>query len=357
MNDERLSRRVLAGTLGLDRKRVHGVLQPAIAGYPLSRRVLAGMLGVRLTVPVESEAPQTTKTPSTNGWPTKGIGGRTTDTVSSSVSRTHDGADKSKIAVAALTMRADSIRVGMSFTFDAGRRAIGRSHRRALGYDKRIRWHLDYALDAYLARNLALAKDLAGALQADAAVNLNRTLFAMKRSLRNFESVRGLDPDIDPLLEGTNTFELVQQRAAVRNNDLYAARRSTSDLSPDLRRDLMTDFVSTRDTAVRLAAGLEDVLDSKPDRFRASLRIVNNLVSDLAGELNRQLKNWLDAIPLDVSGADLSRLDLSDFQALAGTVWSEETVWPPALAVYVRVHSEPIGDGVYRIQKVDVPSR
>jgi len=282
--------------------------------------------------------------------------GKTTRTATARAPRAQDDADTSKIAVAALTMRADSIRVAMSFTFDSGRRAISRSHRRALGYDKRIRWHLDYALDTYLARNLALAKDLAGALRADEAVNLNRTLMTMKRSLRNFESVRGLDPGIDPLLEGTNTFELVQQRAAVRSNDLYAARRSTSDLSASLRRDLMTDFISTRDAAVRLAAGLEEVLDSKPDRGRASLRIVNNLVGDLAGELNRELRNWLDALPLDVSGADLSRLDLSDSRALAGTVWSDETVWPPALAVYVRVHSEAIGDDRYRVQEVRVPS-
>ena len=39
---------------------------------------------------------------------------------------------------------------------------------------------------------------------------------------------------------------------------------------------------------------------------------------------------------IDVSGMDLSRLDLPDLKALTGVVWSQETIWPPGMDKQIR---------------------
>jgi hypothetical protein len=204
----------------------------------------------------------------------------------------------------------------------------------------------------YLANNLALAADLAGALKADQAVELNRALTtALGRTARwRFDRIRGLDQELDPLLERAQSLRRAHQRSVARSNDLYTTRRSARDLDPSLSRDLMRDYVSTRDVAVLLVSGLEGVLDSKRDRGRSSMLVAHELAGELVTGLNWNFGQWLSMIPVDVSGTDLSRLDLAEPEVLAGTVWSDKTVWPPTLAAYVREQSDLVRQGVYRVR-------
>jgi hypothetical protein len=62
---------------------------------------------------------------------------------------------------------------------------------------------------------------------------------------------------------------------------------------------------------------------------------------------------WAEEVaaePVDVSGADLSGVDIPDLGIVAGVVWTMRTDWPPCVARVVRSRSDRIAPGVYRIR-------
>lgn len=52
---------------------------------------------------------------------------------------------------------------------------------------------------------------------------------------------------------------------------------------------------------------------------------------------------------IDASGADLSHLEIHDLDAVAGVVWTADTVWPPGLRNRILARSREIRDGVFQV--------
>ncbi|MET8997184.1 hypothetical protein [Amycolatopsis sp. NPDC004169] len=52
---------------------------------------------------------------------------------------------------------------------------------------------------------------------------------------------------------------------------------------------------------------------------------------------------------IDASGADLSHLKIHDLNAVAGVVWTEDTIWPPGLRSRILARSREIRDGVFQV--------
>ena len=53
---------------------------------------------------------------------------------------------------------------------------------------------------------------------------------------------------------------------------------------------------------------------------------------------------------VDASGADLSEVRIEQLDALSGTIWTDQTIWPPDIEDQVLTHSEEIRPGVYQVR-------
>ncbi|MGC0421078.1 hypothetical protein [Embleya sp. AB8] len=71
-----------------------------------------------------------------------------------------------------------------------------------------------------------------------------------------------------------------------------------------------------------------------------------------AVRLARCLEEEVRTEGIDASGADLSRLDLTDPTLLAGVIWSGTTLWPPRIALLLRSRSNRVAVGVYQVRRV-----
>lgn len=58
----------------------------------------------------------------------------------------------------------------------------------------------------------------------------------------------------------------------------------------------------------------------------------------------------MNEISVDVSGADLSNLQIRDPDLLTGVIWTHDTIWPAGLDETIRARSREIHSGVYQIQ-------
>ena len=157
----------------------------------------------------------------------------------------------------------------------------------------------------------------------------------------------------------------------VSRGGLAAARDNARQLARDreLRR-VLTD----RDRASVLVSGLRAILDSACRRRRAldlamdpASKLTGSALSDVAmnrvADLDRELRqrissardialalvSALDERQVDVSGADLSRMNI-DPELLNGAIWTHQTSWPPGVASRVRAHSTEIRPGVYQVR-------
>ncbi|RCG25407.1 hypothetical protein DQ384_31585 [Sphaerisporangium album] len=72
------------------------------------------------------------------------------------------------------------------------------------------------------------------------------------------------------------------------------------------------------------------------------------VTGDLIGDLIADLVQDLETIDVDASGLDLRHLDLQEVDALAGVLWTTDTVWPPGIAGRVRARSREIMPGTNR---------
>ncbi|GII66097.1 hypothetical protein Skr01_61820 [Sphaerisporangium krabiense] len=75
-----------------------------------------------------------------------------------------------------------------------------------------------------------------------------------------------------------------------------------------------------------------------------------DLTSDLIGDLIDDLIHDLGTVDVDASGLDLRHLDLQEVDALAGVLWTLDTVWPVRIAGQVRARSREIMPGTFRVR-------
>jgi hypothetical protein len=69
-----------------------------------------------------------------------------------------------------------------------------------------------------------------------------------------------------------------------------------------------------------------------------------------ASKTTRKLMDQLQTIHVDVSGADLSHVDLSDLGVLAGVIWMKDTIWPDGMAESISDLSDEILPNVFRVR-------
>jgi len=196
---------------------------------------------------------------------------------------------------------------------------LGRAHNSALDCDFPLGSNSapDPALDSDLAHAHALARALARVLDSLLDSPLNRAIALVHaRALavtvaldldraRDFDRARALDRALDSV--------------RVRALALGRAR------ALDRRRD----------------RALDRALDSALDSGRGPA---------LAHALAQELARSIDAHQVDASGADLSEVRIEQLDALSGTIWTDQTIWPPDIEDQVRTHSEEIRPGVYQVR-------
>jgi hypothetical protein len=192
--------------------------------------------------------------------------------------------------------------------------------------------------------------------------------------MRAQEIVRDLDPDqgLDPRRrliygDGLPARELDCIRdldlTIVRDLDRHLARYGDLDRTHDLHLVPACDvnLVRVRNIARHLARELARAVVRARSRDNRSLFPGSSHLGDLQNEhksavaaawdIVRNLIIQLDAIDVDASAADLSSLSLSDRNVLEGVMWTDETVWPPGVRDQVRVWSDEIRPGVYRVSR------
>ncbi len=146
-------------------------------------------------------------------------------------------------------------------------------------------------------------------------------------------------------------------RAAARATPLDDAHGLAHNLAHNRTRDL------DRERARDLACALDSTLDS--DRALAFIRasaLASALASgrdtvltlastlDAARDLALDLANRICTQQIDASGADLSEVRIEQLDALSGTIWTDQTIWPPDIEDQVRAASEKIRPGVYQVR-------
>jgi hypothetical protein len=128
----------------------------------------------------------------------------------------------------------------------------------------------------------------------------------------------------------------------VRALDRALVRASAHDLAPSFTRGISEDL----DLSLALARAIDD-----PRARARDLAMAKDVADGLerAFTILMELLRELDAVQVDASGSDLSRLDLSDLDVLVGVIWTQETKWPLDKVERIRAQSEEIHPGVYRV--------
>jgi hypothetical protein len=71
----------------------------------------------------------------------------------------------------------------------------------------------------------------------------------------------------------------------------------------------------------------------------------------------RKTVRAIAALPVDASGANLSRVGISDLDILDGVIWTLQTTWPPGIAEKVRRQSDEIMPGTYQVHTGETHDR
>ena len=116
-------------------------------------------------------------------------------------------------------------------------------------------------------------------------------------------------------------------------------------------------FGTTLTAPSNLTARLPAAREQADDSFRG--HVARARAIDLDRELQRLLDDArhealalaraLDERQVDVSGVDLSRMDIKP-DLLNGAIWTPRTSWPPGVASQVRAHSAEIRPDVYQVR-------
>jgi hypothetical protein len=155
-------------------------------------------------------------------------------------------------------------------------------------------------------------------------------------------------------------------RRDVPTHELGGAHRLALELERDLDRDrsalarifaspLRSDLARAIDVDRRQIRGRYGIDRAARDRLAAASARVTRFLID-AHHNALALVRALDERQVDVSGADLSRMDINP-DLLNGTIWTRETTWPDAVKAEVEANSDPIRDGVYQVRLGDTRDR
>jgi hypothetical protein len=111
-----------------------------------------------------------------------------------------------------------------------------------------------------------------------------------------------------------------------------------------LGSDAADDLTTGRHLALRLSGAIDTLI-----RVRGRDHAVGERLC-LAEKLVRDLESLLARRQVDASGADLSDTVIKHLDAVDGTIWTAQTIWPPAIADQVRAGSLETQPGVYQVQ-------
>jgi len=195
---------------------------------------------------------------------------------------------------------------------------------------------------------------------------------------RDFQRARAFARDLDR--------SLTRARAHIRARDLNVAYDLGSALTRVHARALNLDRILEH--ALGIALGIARDVDHVRGIARAIARdigIARDRVRDLTRALDDDhdlalhgtgppaisqenalaqvsarvytLTHALNELDVDVSGADLSGMKITYFDALDGVTWTRATTWPPEIADQVEDHSEEIMPGVYQVRLGDALDR
>ncbi|MEU6555357.1 hypothetical protein ABZ915_34615 [Streptomyces sp. NPDC046915] len=148
--------------------------------------------------------------------------------------------------------------------------------------------------------------------------------------------------------------DLARDRALVHDDLLRVP-----DLDQD-HRDLAHGLVLKLARARRRVPDLVPYLDRALNRAR-NLALVLDLTHELTHALTLALALALPTWPwaelreladgqVDASGADLTRVDVSDLTVLSNVIWSDDTLWPAGTRPRIRAHSDELRPGVYLVR-------
>lgn len=143
---------------------------------------------------------------------------------------------------------------------------------------------------------------------------------------------------------------LASARALGRASASGRYRASARDLTRDLVRDVERACYLARNPDVSLELTRDRARDLA--RVRARARERASAINRAIGGAFRNLRliGQLTAVPVDVSGADLSSEDFDDLDVLEDVIWTQETIWPPGVAERLLRRSREIRPGVYQVR-------
>lgn len=174
------------------------------------------------------------------------------------------------------------------------------------------------------------------------ATALTRVLFRARDLARELDS--GTHFDDDGYLAETRGPKLARQLDAASN----LAHELARDLDSSQARRLALDLFAAR----CLALNLDGNFPGARERTSALTCYIDRHLSHI-----RAFAQALMEQSPDVSGADLSDLDIREVGVLDRVVWTAQTTWPPGIAGRVREHSRETRDGVYQVRIGRSPDR
>ena len=152
--------------------------------------------------------------------------------------------------------------------------------------------------------------------------------------------------DLDIAVRQARDIACALDSAMIRIRDLDSPIDSGKVRVLDLGVALDNAEVRVRDLDSAVASAVTSASDLRPARAIAQdLDRSLDSIKALANTIPRKL----DAIEVNASGANLSHLDLSNFDVLCGVIWTEDTTWPPGIENLVKNRSQPIGPGIFQV--------
>jgi hypothetical protein len=179
---------------------------------------------------------------------------------------------------------------------------------------------------------------------------------------RTHDRAKGIADDVVRVRD--LAFKASCKHARIRINALAKAIVSDLVSDLDLAREVEIDNKRVRDLVPALdrafASAHEAVLAIGGVRGLAQFRTLDSLLSSirddaLATDRGRipdkvqEIPAALNAIAIDVSGADLRRLEDCDPGSLVNVIWTRQTTWPAGIIEQIRAGSREIRPGVYRV--------
>lgn len=220
-------------------------------------------------------------------------------------------------------------------------RDLDRAH--ALAHAHAFDRDLDRCVD--LARAHALALDRVRAL----SLALARSLVGDLAHARDRALVGALDLALDRAHDRAHNRDLAHGLAHGLDRDLVRDLARALDRAQARARDL--DHGLDLDHALALVRDLDLALGlvRALDLARA---LAHGLAQAHPGQPWAELRELAEG-PVDVSGADLTQVDVSDLTVLSNVTWSDDTLWPAGARSRIRIHSWELRPGVYLVQGED----